>query len=167
MTQAARMAREDAIRDALRAINDAIGDEPPTPQAFRIIEAVKDLRANAPVRVPIIHRKKHDGIGAPVDYLDRVQQAARDAWTKAHGGQHGNVVVTGPGADASAGIDTPLGRLTATTYRKKWTGKNGERIAWMTEYSLNGEPISIAEIKQAGLAQRPTTRNRQKKEKRN
>lgn len=164
MTQAARMAREDAIRDALRAINDAIGDEEPTAQAFRIIEAIKDLRANSPVRVPIIHRNKHDSIAAPIDYLERVQQEARAAWTKAHGGQHGNVVVTDPSADATAGITTPLGRLTATTWRTVWTGKNGQRIVWMTEYSLDGEPISIAEIRKAGLAQRPTTRNRKRKE---
>ena len=163
MTQAARMAREDAIRDALRAINDAIGDEEPTAQAFRIIEAVKDMRANAPVRVPIIHRNKHDGIAPPVDYLERVQQEARAAWQEAHGTAPG-LSVAKPEYDATAGVTTPLGRLTATTWRTVWTGKNGQRIVWMTEYSLDGLPISVAEIRKAGLAQRPTSRNRKRKE---
>lgn len=148
MTYAARMAREDAITDALRATNDAIGDEVPTPQALRIIEAIKRLRASQPVRVARLER---------VDYLERVQQAARAAWMKAHGNG-----VTGPEHDASAGIDTPIGRLTMTIWRRQWNGKRGVRIAWAGEYYLNGEPITIAEIKEAGLAQRPTTRNRQR-----
>lgn len=154
MTHAAKLARETALTDALRAVDEAIGLETPTDQAFRIIEAIKRLRATAPVTVPGTDR---------VDYLARVQELAHAAWTKAHGGQHGNVAAFGPQADATASIATPLGRLRLTAWRAKWNGgKRPERAAWAGEYYLDDQPITIAEIKAAGLARRPTSRNRQK-----
>lgn len=148
MNHAAKITRDDTITDALRAINDAIGNEEPTDQAFRIIAAVKRLRDDK-VRVA----------SAGVDYLERVQQAARDAWRAENAGE-----TVGPSHAATAGVDTPIGRLICTTWRAVWTGsKRGERIAWCSEYMLDDAPISISEIKDAGLAQRPTTRNRKKK----
>lgn len=148
MTQATRLAREDAFTDALRATDAAIGDEQPAPQALRIIAAIKRLRDDKPARVTSLTR---------VDYLDRVQTAARAAYRAAHGlGDHGS------DHDGVAGIDTPLGRLKAIVWRRQWKGgKHGDRIAWAGEYYLNDEPITVAEIKASGLAQRPTTRNRQ------
>jgi hypothetical protein len=153
MTHAAKIARDDFITEALRAANDALGNEQPTAQALAIIAAIKGLRRD-PVRVASLSR---------VDYLTLVQQAAQAAWTATRG-RLPHQPATGPGNDATAGIDTPIGRLTALTYRRVWNGRNGQRIAWATEYSLDGEPITLAEIREAGLAQRPTTRNRQKKE---
>lgn len=150
MTHTAKMAREDAITDALRATNDAIGEEVPTPQALRIIDAIKRLRSGQPVKVARLER---------VDYLERVQRAARAAWALTH-----SRTKHGPEHEATAGIDTPLGRLRMTTWRRPWRGRRGERIVWAGEYYLDDEPITLAEIKAAGLAQRPTTRNRQKKE---
>lgn len=152
MSHTARLAREDAITDALRAINVALGDDVPTEQAFRIIDAIKRLRDGEPARVTSLDRR---------DYMAEVQEAARAAWVSSHGGQHGNIVALG--ADAVAGIDTPLGRLRVTTWRRTWAGERGERIAWASEYYLNDEPITVAEIKAAGLAQRPTTRQRRRK----
>jgi len=147
MTHTHKLARDEFITEALRAVNDAIGNEEPHAQAFRIIAAIKGLREDK-VRVA----------GGGIDYLERVQNTARDVWIMEFGGKHGNIVVVGP--QATAGIDTPIGRLRCTTWRTLW---KGERAAWASEYSLNDEPITVREIKAAGLAQRPTTRNRQKR----
>ncbi|RJT41990.1 hypothetical protein D3227_04745 [Mesorhizobium waimense] len=144
MNYAARLAREDAITEALRAANDAIGDETPTDQAFKIIDAIKRMREGQPARVTSTDRR---------DYLAEVQEKARAAWFAA---------AQGPEHDATAGIDTPLGRLRATTWRRPWAGDRGERIAWASEYYLDDKPITVAEIKATGLAQRPTTRKRRK-----
>ena len=146
MTHAARMARDDTITEALRAVNDAIGNEEPTDQAFRIIAAVKALRQ--PARVTSLAR---------VDYLEKVQSEAQRAHIAAYGYEDSRNL--GQAYDAIAGIETPLGRLKCLTWRRQWSDG---RIAWASEYSLNDEPITVAEIKAAGLAQRPTTRNRQK-----
>lgn len=146
MTHAARLARHDAFTDALRAADRVIGNEHATPQALQIIEAIKRLRDEKPARVASLNQ---------VDYLTKVQEAARAAWMERHGGD-----VFGPEHDATASVETPLGQLSITTWRTRW---NGERIAWASEYSLAGEPITVAEIKAAGLAQRPTTRNRRRK----
>lgn len=147
MTHTAKLAREDALTDALRVTDAAIGDEQPAPQALRIIAAIKRLRDDEPARVVSFNR---------VDYLDRVQIAARAAYRTVHGlGDHGSE------CEGIAGIDTPLGRLKAIVWRRPWKGgKHGDRIAWAGEYYLDEEPITVAEIKAAGLAQRPTTRNR-------
>jgi hypothetical protein len=137
MTLTAALARDEAITEALRAINDAIGDNQPTQQALQIIQAVKRLRS--PVRVTGTKR---------VDYLDQVQRLARGAYRE-------------QGHDpATAGVDTPIGRLKAVTFLRAW--RSG-KLAWFTEYYLNDQPITVAEIRAAGLAQRPTTRRRQRK----
>lgn len=118
MSHAARLAREDAITDALRVADLAIGDEPPTPQALRIIEALKRLRDNKPAR-----------IAATVDYMERVQAFARAAWIEDHRGLTDTEATTGPHG-ATAGIDTPLGRFKAIVWKRAWKGPRGERIAW-------------------------------------
>ncbi|MGJ5032286.1 hypothetical protein ACQR1I_35990 [Bradyrhizobium sp. HKCCYLS2038] len=152
MSATARIAREDAITDALRVANDAIGDEQPTAQALRIIAAIKLLRSAEPVKVAALSR---------VNYLAQLQHEARREWQikreiLSNPGEH----CIGPTYDATAGIDTPIGRFRCTTWRRRWsTG----RIAWASEYALNDEPITIAEIEAAGLAQRPTTRARRKR----
>lgn len=155
MSFTARLAREDAITEALRVVNDAIGDEVPTAQAFRIIDAIKRLRDGQPA---------HAG-SERIDYLGRVQAEGKSNWSRQHATVKGLVVAkppTGPNYDATAAIDTSLGRLRVTTWRRSWRGARGERIAWASEYYLNDQPITVAEIKAMGLAQRPTTRNRKR-----
>lgn len=153
MRHADRLAREDAITDALRATDTAIGDEPPTPQALRIIGALKRLRADKPVRVVAT---------APVDYLSRVQEIARATWLKVHG-ENATTNFTGS-MTATAGLETPIGRLKMITWRVKWLlNGGGEKIAWAGEYYLDDEPITVDEIRAAGLARRPTTRNRKRR----
>lgn len=146
MRQAAKIARDDTITEALRVANDAIGSEPPTPQTFRILAAIKAMRSNN-VRVTT----------GGVDYLARVQQAAQSLWREQY---KDHELTMGGECSVSAGIDTPLGRLTCRTWRTVW--KHG-RIAWASEYMLGPDFITVREIKNAGLAQRPTSRNRQSK----
>ena len=145
MSHTARMDREGFVTEALRAVETALGTEELTAQALRIVAALKCLRSEKPVILAATN---------PTDYLERVQNAVRAAWSAEHA-----PTCTGPEFDTIAGIDTPLGRLKAIAFRKQ----KGERIAWWTEYYLDDQPITLAEIKRAGLAQRPTTRIRPKK----
>lgn len=148
MNHTVRIARDDAIVEALKAATQVIGDDAAEPQALRIVEAIKRLREGA-VRVASLN---------PIDYLERVQRAAREAWHTER-----RPTDTGPEFDATAGVDTPLGRLSMVAWRRPWNGrKTGQRVAWAGEYYLDGRPITVAEIRAAGLAQRPTTRRRQK-----
>lgn len=152
MSHAARLAREDAITDALRAANVAIGEDVPSSQALKIIDAIKRLRSDQPVRVIAL---------SAANYLAKVQAAARAAWFAEHGSKCSPEISD----DAVASIDTPIGRLKLVTWRRIWASdKRGARIAWAGEYYLNDDPVTLAEIEAAGLAQRPTRRNRQKKE---
>ncbi|WP_187399434.1 hypothetical protein [Bradyrhizobium paxllaeri] len=95
MNHTARLARDEAIAEALRVATQVIGDEPATAQALKIIAAIKRLRAADPVQVAALSR---------VNYMARLQDEARAMWT-AHYGQG----VTGPDHDVI--IDTPLGRF--------------------------------------------------------
>lgn len=145
MTYAATLARCDAFTEALRLANDAIGNDPPTDQALRIIKSLQRARDDKPARVTSLDR---------VDYLGQVQQAARTRWSVTYEGS-----AHGPGFEVSEKVQTPLGLLTATVWRRCWTGPHrGKRTAWAAEYHLNGKPISITEIREAGLAMRPTER---------
>lgn len=152
MTHSLKLAREDFITEALRAVNDAIGTAEPHEQAFKIIAAIKALR-DTKARVT----------NGGVDYLRKVQEASQDAWRAEYGGTHGNVVTDDPRCTASAGIVTPIGRLRVVTWRTTW---KGDRPAWASEYYLDDAPITVREIRAAGLAQRPTTRTRQSKKER-
>lgn len=153
MSHSARLAREDAITEALHVSDKAIGDETPTPQALRIIEALKRMRDGKPVRISST---------TAVDYMDQVQSAARAAWQA----RHGDKCSPTDSDDATAGIDTPIGRLRMVTWRRIWAGSDRARVVWAGEYYLNDEPITVADMKAAGLARRPTTRNRQKNKRR-
>lgn len=153
MNHATKLARHDAFTEAIRETDAAIGDEQPTDQALRIIAALKRLRDGQPVRVETLERR---------DYMAQVQEAARKAFLDLYPARQSSYA-TGPSFDATAGIDTPLGRLVATVWRQQWSGKRGERITWAGSYMLENEPITVAEIRAAGLAQRPTTRNRKSK----
>lgn len=158
MKHSERIAREDVISECLRALDIGIGDEQPTDQALRIMKEIKALRAPDPL---VLAQQPNDTkyrTRFPTDYLERVQDAARAAWLAQW--QHGDV---DPAHDATAGVDTPLGRLRCTVWQRQWAGKVRQTTTWASEYALNDEPISVREIRAAGLAQRPTTRNRKKK----
>lgn len=141
-----RIARETLLKALLRDI-DALIETEPTDRELAIIALIKGMRDDAAARV----------MAERVDYLDRVQKAAHRAWIEAHANFENR---TGPEFDGIAGVDTPLGRLKAITYRRPW---KGGRIAWATEYYLDDQPVTIREIRAAGLAQRPTSRNRQRR----
>lgn len=136
--------RIDTLTDVLRAINDVCGDEPPAPQTLDIIKAVKRMRDDKPVQVSSAHR---------VDYLEQVQRKARAAWKRLGDNDFGY-----PGI---AAVETPLGVLRAETHEVQWRRKSGVvTLQWASRYTLNSDPITVAEIREAGLAQRPTSRNR-------
>lgn len=145
MSVTARLARDEAIADALRVATAVIGDDAASPQALAIVAAIKRLRVADPIKIAALSR---------VNYLAQLQREAQTMWTGFYAAD-----VTGPEQDVIAGIDTPIGRFRCTTWRRRW---NNGRIAWASEYYLNDEPITVAEIEAAGLAQRPTTRQRRK-----
>lgn len=146
MTLARAIAREEAITDALRAADAAIGSELPTQQALRIIAALKRLR---PASLPKVIA------GSGVDYLERVQRLARQAWSTLY-----DPDAIGPQHDATAAVQTPIGILRAVVWRTEWQGQKRRQVAWRAEYYLDDAPVTVREIRQAGLAQRPTSRNR-------
>ena len=150
MNHTATLARDEAIADALRVATAVIGDEPASPQALKIIEAIKRLRAADPVQIEALSR---------INYMARLQDEARAMWAAHYSGKVATLGPFGPEHDVIAGIDTPLGRFRVTTWRTRW---RGGRIAWASEYYLNDAPITVAEIEAAGLAQRPTTRKRRR-----
>lgn len=140
---ALRLAIDDWIVNALRGIDATLGDEPPGKQAMAIIRYLKELRDGNQIRNPEPHR---------VDYLEQAQNRAREDFGMRRDGS------------GTGHVDTPLGRLSCETWRKTWTGTRGTREVWESEYYLNADPITVAEIRAAGLARRPHIRNRQKKE---
>lgn len=143
MRQRDRIIRDDTITDCIRVADEAIASEEPHEQALRIIAALKGMR-DARARVTGTDR---------VDYLSRVQEAAQARHARLHGiGARGDADLS-----ARATVETPIGTLAATVWRVVW--KTG-RSAWRSEYTLAGEPITVREIKAAGLAKRPTTRTR-------
>lgn len=138
-----RVARYDAITEALATIDRVLSDRQPDTQALDIIDALKRLRDDRPARIVSTN---------PVDYLDRVQQLSQSAWLQKYAADQ-----IGPEFAAGAIVETPIGMLSISTWRRRWaTG----RIAWASEYWLDGGPISVAEIKDLGLARRPTSRRR-------
>lgn len=153
MTHSDKLTREDALTQAIRAatqvVDAAVGrGEVASQQALDIIEAIKRLRSDRPARIPT---------GSGVDYLHKVQQLARALWCRDNQSSQDGI---GPKFEASATFATPIGKLTCVTWRRAWNGKQGERSAWASEYYLDGQPITVTEIRAAGLAQRPTRRKR-------
>lgn len=132
MTLAEQNARHDALVDAVRAAVAAIGEERPTEQGLRIVEALKALKDEVP---RVTHTE-------PVDYLKAVQVAAENS------------------RSGAATVETPIGDLSCRRRRVTW--KDG-RTAWSSVYFLDGEPTTLKAIKKAGLARRPTTRNRKQR----
>lgn len=146
-----KIAREAAFTEALQIIADTVGKEnDPEPQTIRIIAAIKHARDTEIATVKGTSR---------IDYLERLQRQARTAWHTKH--EAGTI---GEEHDAVATVETPLGTLSVTVWRTRWTGARGEREAWRGEYYLAGSPITVAEIRAAGLARRPTQRFRVKKD---
>lgn len=144
-----RQAYENAVTEALRMANDALGDEQPTQQVLRVLEAVRSLRSDKPVVNPSTER---------IDYMERAVARARMEWSKAPAGESG-------ARRGIGGTDTPMGRLKAVTWRRDVISRPGKEF-WHTEYYLDDQPISLREIREAGLARRPTIRRRPKQEKR-
>lgn len=135
MTLAERIAYETAVTDCIRAVSQSC------PGAGADVFAA--LRSTLPEKASRVLEP------SPVNYLEQIQRLAQTAWYEKHG--HGTGL-HGAAADAVAGLDTPLGRFRAVIWRRPWAGKRGERLCWSTEYYLNDEPVTLDEIRAAGLA---------------
>ncbi len=81
--------------------------------------------------------------GHRVDYLSMVQEAARQ------------------NADEETGVG---GALQMTPIGKLFCGTEKRGDSWRSWYKLNGERVTVRQIKALGLAQRPTTRVRKRKD---
>lgn len=143
------MIRHDAIVECIRAVSQVMDvDGDPGPVAHAMLDALKSLQSAVPVRVQYM---------TPVDYLETVQNIARATWASQYqGGETGQI------HSASGAVDTPLGRLRCTTWQREWAGKRHQRVTWASQYDLRGEPVTIDTIRSAGLAERPSKRNRPK-----
>ncbi|MGV8856744.1 MAG: hypothetical protein ACOH2L_19170 [Devosia sp.] len=141
--------RHDTIVECIRVASEAMDvDGDAGPVAHAILDALKSLQSTGPVRVQRM---------TPVDYLETVQRNARSAWGEKYQGDE-----TGPVHIASGAVDTPLGLLRCTTWKREWAGKRHQRVTWASQYDLKGEPVTIATLRSAGLAERPSRRNRPK-----
>lgn len=158
MTLAARIAYQKGVEDAIRAAGSAVEDHDRNDDGSIAFAAITDIFAA--MRECLPEKTAYVAMTEPVDYLDRLIRAARHAWFEAHG--YGTRL-SGVEHDAVFGLDTPLGRLKAIVWRRPWTGKRGERLCWAAEYYLNDEPVTIAEIRAAGLAEKKFKRNRERK----
>ncbi len=148
MKHAEKIIREQTLTEAIRELHPLMGEEP-SPESFAMLERLKDMREAATATV---------ASSSPVDYLEQVQGKARRAHLVKHA-----VDKIGRAHSASASVDTPLGKLECMTWKRPWEGEKRARVTWASEYQLAGEFISVREIKAAGLAARPTTRNRQRR----
>lgn len=135
MTLAERIAYEHAVEDCIRTVSQSC----PGADAD-VFEALRSVMPDKPSRIVY---------STPVNYLEQLQRLAQRTWFEKHG--HGSGL-SGATADALAGLDTPLGRFRAVIWRRPWAGKRGERLCWSTEYYLNDEPVTLDEVKAAGLA---------------
>lgn len=142
-------ARDIIIREVLRVVDKEM-TWTPTAREISIVQAITSMLRDQPPRV----------IGNRVDYLSMVQARSREAWVAEFGDGISDEPIPEKPRLASAGIETPIGLFRAVTRRKAW--KSG-RPTWATEYYLDDVPMTIADIKAAGLAQRQTTRNRQRR----
>ena len=146
MKHAEKIIREATLTEAIRELHPLMGEEP-SPEAFAMLDRLKDMRDAAVATVASTAR---------VDYLEQAQTAAR----RDHNVKHGRDKI-GRAFMGTATVDTPLGQLECSTWLRPWDGEKRARVTWASDYMLAGNFISVREIKAAGLAQRPTTRNRQ------
>lgn len=146
MSRVDAIIRQKAIAECIAAVHplmDVDGD--PGPVAHAMLAELKRLLGETPP-------------SERIDYHERAQERARAA----HVGKFTREQI-GPEYRATATVTTPLGELQCETWLRRWTGPKRARVTWASEFTLDAEFVSVREIKSLGLAQRPTTRNRQKR----
>lgn len=138
---------KDAFRAGLEAARSIMLNETAEiadPEACRIL-TLAFIQLNR----EIDHHAGRIVSGDRIDYLERVQLKARQAWVDGRMSQTTKTAV--------ASTETPLGALICETWME--AGKD----RWQSTYTLAGEQITVRQIKALGLAQRPTTRERKPK----
>jgi len=141
-TLAQRLARADAISECISLIAPIIDDvDDPGPIPDAMLAALFKLRDSAQA---VIQQTE------PIDYLGRARVRAQNDFR----------AKPGPADYGWGAEDTPLGRLKVRTWQRTWVGKLGSRIVWASEYLLDGDPVTIADLRKAGFARRPHSRNR-------
>lgn len=158
MTVADRIAYQQGVEDAIRAAGEAVEGYTRAEDGSISYAAITDMFAAMRRRLPA--KAAYIKMSEPIDYFAQLKSVAHRAWFEKHG--HGTKL-SGVEHDAVAGVDTPLGRLKAIVWRRPWAGKRGERLCWAAEYYLDDEPVTIAEITAAGLADKKFRRNRGKR----
>lgn len=148
-THAYKIARDETIQEVIRTLDAALSYVERDEEDIRrnVFATLKGMREGLPVVVRTLNR---------IDYLEKVQTEARAEHARSRPSDNAKEYT------ASAVVETPIGKLGIITWQRTWRGARGERTAWASEYTLNGEPITLDEIRKAGLNQRPTTRNRTK-----
>lgn len=137
MTPAERAAYQrgmEAARSIMVAETVAIVDAHGLAVLSLAFRAVSEGIAKVAGVVPAGHR---------VDYLAMVQEGARQA-----------AIQPGTNVGYSERI-TPIGTISCST--GLWEGR------WTSVYRLNGQRVTVRQIIDLGLAQRPTSRERKKK----
>lgn len=81
-----------------------------------------------------------------IDYVEKVRGQAQ---SKAKAGVPG-----------LASIQTPAGALQCRAVRLEWTGKRGEREAWRATFTLDGRPMTYADLRFIGLVRKRPRRTK-------
>ena len=159
LTKSQRIARqkgiEEAIRTASRAVAGLQQDQEGRVPFDRVVEIFAAMKG-------LIKSNEYISLGEPVNYLMLVQQQAQAAYNLEFGKSDPDFaqMVEAKGSAAEA---TPMGTLECVTWKKNWAGPKRQRRAWQSKYFLADEPVTISDIREAGLADNKIRRNRARK----
>lgn len=149
--------REETISECISAVWPLMGDEH-NPVADAMLDALRALKSQTPL---IVTRNER------VDYLTKVQERARHTFRVDNDmtidlEKNTRSFPQGQEHEAIGTVETPLGTLRCYTWMRPWKGEKRSGSNWVSQYTLDFEPISIREIKRVDLALRPHARIRHK-----
>lgn len=138
-----KLAREEGIIDARRVVLEIISEEGfDGTYMRRIVKAMREVQD--PCLVLTIEARER------VDWMTLSQRLAQQKYRKDHG-----ISCIGFEYLTAAAVMTPAGPLRCETYRQEWKGPLITRVAWFSEFFLDEVYATRADLKRAGLADRP------------